>query len=154
MISIHILPEMSIQNPGFLTEKRRQYLKMTEEEKNSEYTPEQRHQMDLAIRRHASQAIKDLVLVAKTVKKKDAERIFDIEGVRFLIRAILLQRSHDGLKEWGGKKLFYQEFLDDIKLIMSETERRHTGQKFELNYGPSGYGSSSRLKSIDEYLKE
>jgi hypothetical protein len=97
---------------GFLTEPRRDYLKLSRRERENTYTESQRDQFDEGILEQANLALEDLILIADGYDKDGVRKIFSQEVVEKLV-GTLMERI--GLENAEGDERYYEVFLRTIE---------------------------------------
>jgi len=105
-----------MQNYGFLTDLKREYL-ITGKDKNlDEDTENKQKQYDFHIERHARQALKDLILVARSSPPKKNKKIFTIGLMRLLLSAVVAQQRRE-ITEDG---IYFQVLIKEIEKTVNE----------------------------------
>jgi hypothetical protein len=113
---------MAGKKTGFLTDIRREYLKIPLKERITIYSENQRDQFDDAIQEQAALALDDLVLIAQEFDEKGLQEIFSQEIIENLIGPLM---DRIGLEEIGGSERYYEIFLKVIEQRIHEKYREH-----------------------------
>lgn len=68
-------------NRGILTEKTREFLQADEDERQEDYTRQERYRSKDLIRQRVQNAMNDILLLARELPQEEFQEIFDVEGI-------------------------------------------------------------------------
>lgn len=108
---------MAAKKSGFLTEQRREYLGKSQKEREKQYSESQRMQLDDAIREQATEAIDDLILIAREYDRKELANIFSKDAMENLLGTLM---DRIGLDKIEGNERYYEVFLQAIEQRIHE----------------------------------
>lgn len=103
---------MAGKKSGFLTEPRRDYLKVSGAERRNKYSENQRSQLEAAITEQAILAIGDLTLIARECETESLRSAFPPEEIGGLIDTLL---DRIGMDEGSGGERYYEVILKVIE---------------------------------------
>jgi hypothetical protein len=96
---------MAGKRSGFLTEPRREYIRMPLKDRAEYYSESQRIQHDAAIHKQATVALEDLILIARGGDEEMLKNIFSKDAMTELLD-VLMDRI--GMDEVGIGQLYYE----------------------------------------------
>lgn len=142
---------MAGKKSGFLTEPRREYLKVSGAERKKKYSEIQRGQLEAAITEQASLAIGDLILIARECETECLRSAFPPEEVGGLIDALL---DRIGMDEGAGRERYYEAIL---KVIENRIHEKYYKQGRFFKIDTSDYPvmpSKPAYRDVKEYSRK
>ena len=115
---------MAGKKTGFLTEPRREYLKLPQKKRRQTYSESQRNQFDDAIREQAQSALDDLILIAQKYDDEGLQTVFSKDAIEELVGSLM---DRIGLDDAEGNGRYYDIFLKTIEQKIHQKYRNRTG---------------------------
>ncbi|WP_342770466.1 MULTISPECIES: hypothetical protein [unclassified Methanoculleus] len=109
------------ETTGFLTEKRRKFLKTPVEERKDAFGEGNTNQYNMRIKERAKQAVRDLALVAYGMPEKEVREIFDVEDMDLLLRWVVLKIGRDKTP----RAVYFRALLQAIEGALNYTADEH-----------------------------
>ncbi len=103
---------MAGKKTGFLTEPRREYLRLPRKKRRQSYSESQRNQFDDAIREQARSALDDLILIAQGYDEEGLQAIFSKDMIEELVSTLM---DRIGLDDAEGNGKYYEVLLKTIE---------------------------------------
>jgi hypothetical protein len=113
---------MAGKKTGFLTEPRREYLKIPQKKRRQTYSESQRNQFDDAIREQAQAALDDLILIAQKYDEEGLQAVFSKDAIEELVGSLM---DRIGLDDAEGNGKYYEIFLKTIEQKIHQKYREH-----------------------------
>ena len=139
------------ETKGFLTEKRREYLRLPPEEREKKYPISTRTQNDFIIKRKAKQALQDLILVASAYTEKRNHEIFTIEDMKSLLSAVIYKIGRETVE---GEGPYYHLLINTIiDTLNRDPDGSHTHLQFQIIPLLYGYHPLNPPDTTNRYLR-
>ena len=113
---------MAGKKTGFLTEPRREYLKLPQKKRRQTYSESQRNQFDDAIREQAQAALDDLIQIAQKYDEEGLQAVFSKDVIEELVGSLM---DRIGLDDAEGNGKYYEILLKTIEQKIHQKYREH-----------------------------
>lgn len=136
---------------GFLTEKRRKFLKTEVEKRKEEFGEGNTNQYNMRIKERSRQAVRDLALVAYGMPEKDVREVFDVEDMDLLIRWVVLKLGRDKTRQG----IYFRVLLQAIEGALNYTADEHL-ERVEIGVSLHSYAWETRTGPVvpDDFKSE